>query len=225
MDDENKDGSMDKAAESDARKEALAEEADARIKSGAHWRDWMFVGDGIAVGQAKAMREANTNRPYGKAFTRAFGDWLSARSWAKRYDKGTRNTLLWCVDHRSEIEAWRETLAQSERDKMNHPTTVKRKFEATHKVADKDPSAAKKETKAEALATRNAELEAENAALKQQLKTSDGSLFNIRKDSPETIAKIIVDDMIVANSFTKAQRLRAALGKEIEAVKKRGQAG
>jgi hypothetical protein len=64
---------------------------------------------------------------------------------------------LWAADHRSEIEAWRDTLAQNERDKMNHPTTLRRKYEATHKVVAVDPNAPKKETSREALIRENEE--------------------------------------------------------------------
>ena len=70
--------SMDRAAESEARKERLAGEAMARIKGGAHWEDWMLIGDWLAVGQQRAMRDSGVNTPFGKGFTRAFGIWLKA---------------------------------------------------------------------------------------------------------------------------------------------------
>jgi hypothetical protein len=127
---------MNSELQSEDRKEALAAEADTRIKGGAHWNDWMYLADGFAVGVTKAMRAAGTNKPYGKAYTRLFGEWLEARPWAKRYDKGTRSNLLWCADHRSEIEEWRSGLAQNERDKLNHPTNLRRKYEAAHKKVE-----------------------------------------------------------------------------------------
>ena len=175
---------MDDETESEARKEKLAEEADDRVyKKDAHWTDWMFIADGIAVGQAKAMRAAGTNRPYGKAFTRAMGSWLKDRPWANRYDKGTRSNLLWCADHRSEIDAWRDTLAQNERAKLNHPTALKRRYDAAHRpVTAIDPNAQPKETKTEALMRDNAQLWDENAKLKRQVQAGEGSLFDLRRD-------------------------------------------
>src|SRR3984957_17079794 len=147
---------MNTELQSEERKETLAAEADGRISGGAHWNDWMYIADGFAVGVAKAMRAANTNRPYGKAYTRLFGDWLEERPWAKRYDKGTRSNLLWCAHHRSEIEEWRSGLAQNERDKLNHPTNFRRKYEAAHKA--KDPDEPKKETAGDNLLRENEEL-------------------------------------------------------------------
>lgn len=197
MDDSNGDASVDKLTESEARKEALAEEAEDRLHNkGAHWRDWMYIGDEIAVGQAKAMRAANTNKPFGRAYTRAFGDWLKARPWAERIDTGTRANLLWIMDHRSQIDDWRDRLAQNERDKMNHPTTCKRRYEATHKIKDGDPNAKKRETAKEAYLRELAIKDAEIAKLKQQLRNGEnGSLFDLRKSPLKTIGKIIGENM------------------------------
>ena len=196
---------MNDETESDARKERLAEEADARIKSGAHWTDWMYIADGIAVGQSKAMRDTGTNKPYGRAFTRAFGDWLKTRPWANRYDKGTRSNLLWAVDHRSEIEAWRDMLAQNERDKMNHPTVLRRRFEAAHKVAAVNPDTPKKETGKEALVRENTDLWAKVKNLEHQIEAGDGSLFDLRKDSIQSIVNVIAGS-IPLGRFISLQR-------------------
>lgn len=173
----------------------------------------MFVGDGLAVGRAKAMRRAGTNQPYGKSYTHFFGDWLRERPWAERIDKGTRSVLLWVIDHRSEVEAWRETLAQSERDKLNHPVTLRRKYDAAHKVAAKDPMAPRKETKVEALVRENEELRAENKRLKQD----GGSLFDCNKTPLKLIAKIMGEEMGL-DRLTSAQK---EIAKEIAALKAR----
>lgn len=222
MNDGNKEEApVDKATESEERKEKLAEEADARIKSGAHWKDWMYIADGLAVGQAKAMRAAGTNRPYGKAFTREMGLWLKDRSWANRYDKGTRSNLLWCVDHRSEIEDWRETLAQNVRDKMNHPTTLKRAYDAAHKVVAVDPNAPKKETKTEALATENAMLWDKVKKLERQVESGDGSLFDLKRDSVEAIIDTIAGTVSIGrfDSMTNAMIKKRAAWKAAEKAK------
>jgi hypothetical protein len=182
--------------ENEARKEKLAEEAEDRInRQDAHWTDWMYVGDGLAVGQAKAMRKAGTNRPYGRAFTQAMGEWLTAHPWAKRIDPSARSALLWVIEHRSEVDDWRtNTLDSKERNRLNHPTSLKRKFDAWKRAQDavaKDPNAAKKETKIDALVRENEELWAENTKLKRRVDSGDGSLFDLKRDSVESIADTI----------------------------------
>jgi hypothetical protein len=108
---------MSTETESEARKEKLAEEAEDRIRKGAHWTDWMYVADGFAVGRAKAMRAAGTNQPYGRAYTKAFGDWMAERPWTKNIDTGTRSVLLWVADRRQRSRhggrRWRRTNAPS----------------------------------------------------------------------------------------------------------------
>jgi hypothetical protein len=126
----------DQTTESEDRKEKDADEAAERIKRGQHWLDWMYIAEGLEVGRVKAMRRVGTNRPIGAGYNRAFGDWLNERQWARDLDKPTRNHLFWCADNRNAIEAWRETLAQDERARLNHPTALKRRYEAARKVAE-----------------------------------------------------------------------------------------
>jgi hypothetical protein len=178
-------------SESDARKEQLAAEAFLRIRSGQHWSDWMFIADGLLVGRAYAMRRAGTNQPVGRAYNTAFGAWMTDRPWARDLDKKDRGDLFWCADHRSEIEAWRETLAQNERARLNHPTALRRRYEASHKAVAKDPNAPKKETGKEALMRENAELWDKVKKLERQVEDGDGSLFDLRRDSINTIVDVI----------------------------------
>jgi hypothetical protein len=202
---------MDAETESEARKEALAAEADDRIKRGAHWDDWCFVADGFAVGRNKAMRRAGTNQPVGSAYNRAFGDWMAERSWAKNTDKATRNHLLWVADHRSEIEAWRATLSRSERDRINHPTTLRRKWDAAHRPNAADHKSPKKETKAEALQRENAELWDKV----KRMERDGGSLFDLNQTPLKDIAKIMGEHM----GLGRLTRLQQEIGKEIAALK------
>lgn len=210
---------MDVETESEARKEKLAEEAADRIQRHMHWADWMFVADGFAVGRTKAMRGTGTNQPFGRGYTKAFGDWMAEREWTKRFDKGTRSTLLWCADHRSEIEAWRETLAQSERLKLNHPTTLKRKYEATHRFSASDPKATKKETKTELLVRENEDLWNANKKLQRQIDEGDGSLFDLRRDSIESIIDVIAGTVSIGR-FESMQRAMTKKLAELKAAAK-----
>ena len=206
---------MDNESESEARKEKLAEEAEERIRRGAHWADWTYVADGFAVGRAKAMRAAGTNQPYGKAYTRAFGDWLAERPWTKHIDTGTRSVLLWVADHRSEVEAWRETLAQNERAKLNHPAALKRRYDAAHKVAHADPNAPKKETGREALVRENEDLWTKVKKLEHQVESGGGSLFDLRRDSIELIVTVIAGTVPLG----RFESLQRAMTKKLAALK------
>ena len=139
---------------------------------------------------------------------------MAERPWAKRLDKSTRNAVLWVATNFPEIEAWRETLAQIERDKLNHPTNLKRKFEAASRVSAKDPAAPKKETKAEALTRENQELWSKVQRLERE-RSDGGSLFDLNASTPWEIARCIVEGM----SEGRLKALQAAIA-EIKAKRK-----
>jgi hypothetical protein len=164
----------DDATASDMRKEELAAQAADRIKSGQHFVDWMMVGDGLQVGRNYAMRKAGTNVPKGRGYITAFGVWMDTRPWARELDNPTRNDLFWCVEHRSEIEAWRETLEQNERARINHPTVMKRRYEAAQrdKAADETKTADVKKKKEGP----------DDSALRQEMSQLRGSLTQAREE-------------------------------------------
>lgn len=139
---------------------------------------------------------------------------MAERPWAKRLDKSTRNAVLWVATNLPEIEAWRETLAQIERDKLNYPTNLKRKFEAASRVSAKDPAAPKKETKAEALTRENQELWSKVQRLERE-RSDGGSLFDLKASTPWEIARCIVEGM----SEGRLKALQAAIA-EIKAKRK-----
>jgi predicted Fe-S protein YdhL (DUF1289 family) len=198
----------DDTTDREAEKEAKAAAAFERIKTGTHWADWTYVADGLVVGRAKAMRRAGTNQPFGRGYTKAFSDWMSEQPWAKALDTATRNHCFWCADHRSEIEEWRATLAQDKRALLNHPTTVRRKYEATHKDEIKNPLKPRKETQAQANARENIELWDKVKKLEREARDG-GSLFDLKNDSVEDIAMVIVSTM----SADRLKRLLAAIKK------------
>jgi hypothetical protein len=51
-------------------------EAWRRLKRDKNWNDWIKVGEALQVGRERAMNQAMTNRPEGKAYNMAFGEWL-----------------------------------------------------------------------------------------------------------------------------------------------------
>ena len=149
----------DLATEHEARIEEIAAQAAERISRGQHWLDWLAIGEGLVVGRQRAMRRAGTNRPEGSAYNRSFGNWMDEHKWARDLDKATRNHAMWCADHRAEIEYWRETLASNIRANLNHPTSIKRRYESAHKVDKDESEKVHTESKAQQLERRCAELE------------------------------------------------------------------
>jgi hypothetical protein len=218
---------MTELTDDETRKEELAAEAAHRIKSGQHWTDWMMVGDGLMVGRHKAMYAAGTNAPKGKGYAKAFSRWMSTRPWALDLDNPTRNDLFWCVDRRSEIEAWRDTLAQNERARINHPSSMKRRFEATHKIkTDGDDDRPVTATRYQKLEREFEQVATERDQLKKRLDSSDGSLFDLRKDKASDIAEITFQHLGLARTRGIRDALTKLLKREEDALRKQSkQAG
>lgn len=97
--------------------------------------DWMDIAEALAVGRAEVMTAIYTNKPTGKRYAKAMGEWLLARSF-HRINEGTRKRLLDCLKHRVEIEKWRATVTEGERFSFNHPDTVLRKWKTATAVPD-----------------------------------------------------------------------------------------
>jgi hypothetical protein len=115
-------------------------EAWERLATDQSWTDWVAVGEALLIGRTQAMAEAETNAPTGKGYNVAFGKWL------KKYeldamDSGDRTRLFEVMDNRLEIEKWRATLDRTHRLKLNHPSTVLRRWKAsTQPKKPKDPN-------------------------------------------------------------------------------------
>jgi|SRR5262245_2259318 len=97
------------------------------------WAEWMVIGEGLIEGRRWAMQQARTDKPEGKGYTLAFGEYL------KRYklddmDGSDRAKLLQLMEERPAIEEWRATLPTNQRRDLNNPTLVWRKWQNETKV-------------------------------------------------------------------------------------------
>ena len=146
-----------------------------RLKKEKNWNDWMAVGDALLIGRTFAMNDAGMNHPHGKGYNLAFNQWLiDAR--LNDMDNSDRAKLFTVMDNRPAIEQWRSTLTQTERLRLNHPTTVLRKWQQSTKVPEpKESRPTMRDSVAELseenmrLKARITELEEEVAGLRDQL--------------------------------------------------------
>ena len=99
--------------------------------------DTIKIGEriGRGLGDLPSLTADFAIEPIGRRYEKAMAEWLVANSF-KEIDKGTRSRLLDCLEHRTEIEAWRSVLTGSERFRFNHPNTLWRKWRAATTVPD-----------------------------------------------------------------------------------------
>jgi hypothetical protein len=174
------------------------QEAWRRLRSNATWEDWKQVGKAHVIGRAAAMREAHVNRPVGRRYNEAFGAWQRKFGF-ENLDSGDRTRLFEAMDRLAEIEGWLATLTTTERLKLNHPTSITRRWKASTVVPN--PDANPRLSPYAQLKDAHARLIEEHHRLQHKIEGVDGDLWK-----PTDTAADIADVMVAALSPAKADR-------------------
>ena len=211
-------------AEYEAKLEREADEAMDRLERGQTWLDWRKVAELLSHGRKLSMLRAHTNKPEGKGYNLAYSGWLEAHPKLRKIDKATRNHALQCFDAIDAIDAWRLTLGENQRQTINHPTVVLRRFKAAQRDGAGGDDAPKKQTEREALREANAELEGEVAKLKKKIEQSGENLFAM-SDTPSNIAMTLAAHMSSGKLADVVKALSNELAKKRKAEADKRRAG
>jgi hypothetical protein len=152
------------------------------------WEDWKQVGKAHVVGRATARR--NTNKTSGRKYNEAFHAWM--KKFGFDLDKGDRARLFNVMDHLVDIETWLATLKPAERLRLNHPSSVWRRWKKATAVVD--PDKPEKVSAFQQWKDSVAQLSEENARLKREIDQGGGDLWT-PDDRPEDIAQIMVSKL------------------------------
>ena len=87
------------------------------------WNDWVLIGRALLVGRRDAMLDAKANIPMGMRYNRIFSAWLRANG-LDGISGQDRYKIIECLEHDVEIEAWRATLTEVQRNRWNHPNSI-----------------------------------------------------------------------------------------------------
>jgi hypothetical protein len=194
-------------------------EAWSQLKKCKTFASWLTVGEAMLAIRTEAMRGAHVNAPEGRRYQQEFSYLLKKSrcedgSNFEEIDKGTRSRLIECVTNRKEIETWLATLTTSERQKLNHPEAVLRRWKkATSKKPDE--TAPKKPSHTEKLTASIVTLEEENARMKRAIERGGGDLWT-PQDTPKDIARVIFGTI----SRSKAREVAREINKLAREVEK-----
>jgi hypothetical protein len=180
------------------------QEAWCRLRSNATWDDWKQVGKAHLIGRHKAMIEAGVNQPIGRRYNEAFGTWQREFGF-ENLDKGDRARLFEVMGHLAKIEAWLATLTTSDRLRLNHPTTVLRKWKVA--TAIPDPNAAPKPSPYAQLKDAHAQVIEENHRLKHRIETADAGDLWKPTDTAADIAAVMVATLSPAKAVRTAKEI------------------
>jgi hypothetical protein len=160
------------------------------------WTGWVHIGQSLDAGRSIAMHQVHTNQPKGRAYNEVFSAWLKRNDY-HTMDSKLRANLLDCIINLSEIDAWRDTLAENKRLEWTHPVVVLRHWKASLKLPEATSRKIVGDTGRE-IALQN--LTQENLALKDERdKLRDklegvGDFFTV-SDPAWQIAKVIADEL------------------------------
>ena len=172
---------------------------------------WVEVGKGLLRLEQEAMHFAGANSPYGRRYTAVRAELGKEGPDLETIDRTSKAHAKWLAEHFVEVNAWHQTLGSNERERLNHPTAIKRRYEAARTIAgaDKEPGE-KKPSATDKLKIEIARLieEIDNANAKiRKLERAEGDLLLIsRKDSAEEILGVLESEVP-----TKAGRIASIL--------------
>ena len=175
--------------------------------------DWMDVAEALDVGRTQVMRELHTNKPVGRRYAKEMGEWLRARGF-HLINEGTRNRLLECLQHKTEIEKWRARLTDAERFRFNHPDTILRKWKAASAVPN--PNTLPKTSAYAKLKEANIELQERLHRAKCELARGGGDLWT-PDDIPQDIAKVMLERLSAHKAEKVARIILAKLKADTKA--------
>jgi hypothetical protein len=167
------------------------------------WGTWVELGRALEAAQIAIMRATHSNVPNGRRFNERFSLWLGSTRHIKEIDKGDRSRLMRCMDNLAAITTWRESLSKDEQHKLNHPTTVWRRWEK--EFGEKKKAAANRPRPN--LLEENVALQDEITHLKAKLKRAEDAEDEFMANDPKELAGIFW-----RRNPTKASKLWAALG-------------
>lgn len=179
---------LDNPTDESATAVSQGQQAWRRLQDNLTWEDWKRVGAAHVIGRASAMRDARINKAKGRSYNVAFKAWQQKFGF-EELDKADRCRLIDCMDHLAEIEAWLGKLIPAERLRLNHPTSVWRRWKAASADPNKEPKISAVQKYKESIV----KLEEENTRLKREIARGDDDLWT--EDKPQEIARVMTSKL------------------------------
>jgi len=182
-------------------RDVLAEDRERwkRMGAGAHLDEWMAYGSGLLIRRRLAKIHCNTDRAEGKCYNQTFARLMThdGMDWSDSTVKNSFTAVLWLHDdpeRLSILREIRETMTVGERARLNSPISARQRVEKVLKARAGGTEEKLKTSPVAKLKKMNMDLVLKVADLEKQLaaaETRDGSLFDLKRDTPEHIAHTI----------------------------------
>jgi len=101
------------------------------------WELWMAVGTALLLLRDKVLKATGSPRPIGKTYNSGLSELLSRFDLVM--DGGTRTRLFDLLEHRLEVEKWRDILTPDQARTFTHPNSVWRAWKASQQQSQEPP--------------------------------------------------------------------------------------
>jgi hypothetical protein len=172
------------------------------------WKDWKKVGAAFVIGRATAMRDAHTNVPKGRGYNAALRAWQKKHGFEGLDDSGDQTRLFRCMENLVAIEGWLTKQSEIEQSRLNHPSTIWRRWQASLKPPVSDDE--KKPSPVQKLKDELVNLQEQNDRMKREIERGGGDLWT-PEDRPRDIARIILGKLTKTKAEKVAHEILAAL--------------
>jgi hypothetical protein len=192
-----------------------------KFGAGAHLDEWLEFGPGLMIRRRLAMKLANTNKPEGRGYNTAMGRLMlhDGMSWQDNTLKKSMSAVLWLNDEPERLivlREIRETMSPGERSRLNSPISARQRVEKVLLARIGGTEAKVRQSPVANLKREVAEKDRKIAHLAEQLAAAearDGSLFDLKHDNVEDIARVIVTNVSESKGKSIAQGILAAYKK------------
>jgi hypothetical protein len=102
------------------------------------WELWVVVGTALLLLRDKVQRATGSPRPIGKTYNSVLSELLSRFDLVM--DGATRTRLFDLLEHRLEVEWWRNALTPDRARTFTHPNSVWRAWKASQQQRSEEPT-------------------------------------------------------------------------------------
>lgn len=158
-----------------------------RINQHETFADWLKVGEALAAMQMAAQRFSGGNATTGRGYNLGYKVIAERVPDLAAINKTTRAHAIWFATNHEAITAWHERLPSNIRQQVNHPTTIKRRYERD----TKPPAGPGKQPAGGGLRASVAELQEKLDAAERRLRKyqEDGQDYTMA-DTAKEIARV-----------------------------------
>jgi hypothetical protein len=184
------------------------QEAWCRLRDNSTWKDWTAVGAAHVLGRNKAMCDAHSDIPKGRDYNAAFSAWQK-RFGFEGLDSGDQTRLFKVMDHLKVIDGWLNKLPEKEQLRLNHPSSIWRRWKAANKPQSTESSEPKPSPYKKLQAEHLGLIELHDR-MKREIERGGGDLWSA-EDHPRDIARVIVAKLSKKKAESVAREILDAL--------------